>query len=224
MEDRERLTGWQGWLGRLQPVVARLLESRALWNDLRSHMVLGNPDFGHAPSILLSWYVDSTIIQVRRLVDTDDRTWSLMRLLCSIHQHAHIVSLELLTELTGDPDSSRRNLAEIVGGGLGGESPPEQLTASAVARDIKRLHRASRRIVRIGHGYVAHLDETPREAESQLGAAELANTDQVIEELYLRYRRLLLAADLDFSIDAATVGWRRFVDRVGAPLQAGDSG
>lgn len=223
MDDREHLISWQAWIERLRPVVSYLLESRALWRDLRERMLVGHRDYGRAPILLYAWYVDSTIIQVRRLVDPDDRTWSLRLLLNSIQEHADLVTLDRLDDLTKDPRGNRWNLAEIVHGDRGAD-PPDRLTAEAVERDTARLVEATERIVRIGHGYVAHLDEAPREESSRLEEEELAQADEVIKQTYLRYRRLLLAADLDFAIDTSAIGWHRFVERVGARLsEGGDS-
>lgn len=217
MDDRARLVSWQVWIERLRPVVSYLLESRALWRDLRAQMLVGHREYGRAPLLLYAWYVDSTIIQVRRLVDPDDRTWSLRLLLNSIQEHADLVTLDRLDKLTDDRRSNRWNLAEIVHGDRAAD-PPHRLTEEAVERDTARLVEATERIVRISHGYVAHLDDAPREANARLEEDELADADEVIKQTYLRYRRLLLAADLDFAIDTSALGWQSFVQRVGAPL------
>lgn len=96
MDEVERFQSWQAWIERLRPVVSYLLESRALWRDLRERMLIGNPEYGRAPIVLYAWYVDSTIIQVRRLVELNERTWSLRLLLESIREHASLVTLDLL--------------------------------------------------------------------------------------------------------------------------------
>jgi hypothetical protein len=220
VDDEDLLISWQAWIERLRPVVSDLLESRALWQDLRTRMLVGHREYGRAPILLYAWYVDSTIIQVRRLVDPDDRTWSLRLLLNSIQRHAHLVTLDRLDDLTKDPRGNRWNLAELAHGDRGAD-PPDRLVAQAVERDTARLVKATERIVRVGHGYVAHLDEAPREANARLEGEELAEADEVIKQTYLRYRRLLFAADLDFAIDTSAIGWHRFVERVGAPLSGG---
>lgn len=157
--DQERLGVWRERLEELSHLVTDLVQRRAVWWTLQA-VFHNNPTL--PPSGLFDFiainYMESESIGVRRLLDNDGRTSSLMVLLLDLQRSVELLTRDRFVVASGWRDQvfASSRFDRFVG-----EPGHVHVPASRVQSDIDMLRNASAVVKKYSDKRIAHWDKTP---------------------------------------------------------------
>lgn len=85
---------WLDHLDRIKTEMILLHEHRAIWREMRDALVEASPDDDVSPGHYAQLYGDRQVIAIRRLIDRDDRTSSLLQLVKRLADHPNLLTRE----------------------------------------------------------------------------------------------------------------------------------
>jgi len=196
VEVRKRRRRWRTQLRKLRREVVDVLRCRQIYDRLRE-IVEANPAI-QRPWTFHNWlirnYTIATLVRVRRLVDQDGRTWSLVRLLEEIKRDPDLVSYRSHRAFYRKHYDRRdgtwlaRSAFKSVAGQGGGALP-----RSVVEADLKKLRAGWQRLEVFTNKRVAHLDrQVPRGPAPKI--REVNAAIDLVSETLRRYELLLLGS------------------------------
>ena len=185
---------WASGIEALREPVTDLVQKRAVWWTLQQ-VFLNNPTL--PPSGLFDFlvinYVESASVGVRRLVDRDARTTSLMRLLQRMLDHPDLLTRERFIE-TREGNTPIDDFVSQRFDEFAGEPGHDHVPCDAIQRDIDRLIDASALVKQYVDKGIAHMDKTPPTQLPSFGS--LHNAISEIEAVFRRWYGFLLARDI----------------------------
>jgi len=195
--EEEVRSKWLRWLGELGSEAGEILSSREIYIEVRN-IIASNPEI-KANNRLYHWmsinYIHTAVIRVRRLLDKDPRSVSLVRLLNSMKEHRHLLTREAHVALyTNEPIELQANGTFDR---LAGENeriyPEERLSG-----DLKNLDGLWTKVEPFANKRISHLDDV-----SDIGPLpKFSDLDAVIDEIERQLKKycLLLEAKTYISL------------------------
>jgi hypothetical protein len=170
-------------------------------------IVMANPAI-QSPGDVHVWlvrnYMESLAIGIRRLVDEDEDSLSLARLLLDISSHNKALTRgSYIHWFTGDArEAGHEQFDEHAG--VGASYLPKEVPQ----RDFRRVKRAAREVVRITNRLIAHyhVDGRRRRVRS-IPFDEVHAAVHEIEQVFLKYRVLLTAKYSDRLLPTWMYDW-----------------
>ena len=183
-----------------------MLISGHIFNEVRD-IASSNPAT-HDPNDFFAWlaenYASSAALGVRRLMDHDRRSLSILRFLEDILANVSVVTRDAYIAMYRPEhrDLAHRHFSTLVGG------KHKTLPPSVVRRDLRLMKRAERRIRTFVNKRLAHLElRTRRRRLPKYG--ELSQTVQLMESVLLKYRRLLCADGPTTLLLTCSYNWKQ---------------
>jgi hypothetical protein len=189
----DRRQGWCRDLEVLEEAIDDLLENRNCFRGIRD-LVAGNPALGRE-DIIVPWmfqnYASGMVLEVRKQVDKDPRSVSLINLLTSIEECPEALSRESYLEACGWPEEPIRTVHEQHFTERAGPGP--WIDPAIVRKDKEELVNFVKPVREMANKAVAHRDRTgPPELPTY---GELHQCIDQIVALFKKYNLLLRAKD-----------------------------
>lgn len=196
------------WLADLWPKVRQLRLDHHIFSEVQT-MIANNPNL-HRSSHFYEWlrnmYVSGMTMAIRRLMDDDKRTRSLLRFLLVVRSDRDVVSRARYRQLYVDRNNySEGFMWRYVENtydsyvGPGDAEPPIQ----QVQGQIDELRRRTRLFVELGNKVIGHSDATPPTTLPTF--AEVDDVVSSMEAILQYYTQLLTAAhrgaDINWQYD-----------------------
>jgi len=207
-ERRGRLSKWLDIIK--ENVTEAVINQHIFWEmqDIIRH----NPQLQKTPSAFYQWmgaaFVHSSALAVRREVDRDPKSVSLVRFLTEVRDRPDLVSREYhrsLYDRLGDKeladDLARRTYDRHVG------ASATALDQNTVQQEIDSLQKTSKIIRHYANRAVAHYD-TRGLSEPVPSFADLGECLRVLETLVLRYMLLLKGASQSTLLPTFMYDWK----------------
>lgn len=188
---------WIKWLqDELFQGVHGLIQSQKVWsgyNELLGIM----PTEAKTPGLFHSWirsnYVVETAVTVRRLMDRDPRSVSLVRLLEEMVANPGLIERDLwIGRRMGLHDEDELHAAWASWGG----DVEQHLDPQIPLRDMCQLLEASRALRTYVNKHVAHMDANRSEFKVGITFGEVAEIVSMVYDVYKRYFEFLTEASL----------------------------
>jgi hypothetical protein len=180
------------WLDRVQTRVSTLRLDAYIFDELR-RIVRKNKAL-QRPSILYDWlirqYAAAIAAGVRRELDEDTRSDSLVRLLRRLKGTAGAVSRERYRSLYAKHERSLADKSYDKLVGRGRDVPSD----SQFDREIRTLKQKTRKLVEYADKHIAHVDATPASSLARFSDVPVALRS--LESAVKRYHHLLKASHL----------------------------
>jgi len=207
LPDPARVARWRSEIEHLRVVVTELVMFRVDFEGF-AEMVKGDARILHGdspfPIRVRTWYVDSQVMRIRRLVDQGGQGGDVHSLRLLLEDMKRAVeafgrqNIEELFDAPGAPDyeaelrdflvsSMWRNAGDIV-------NDADRLYAKQIKDDLKTLAEASDRVKRYADKVVAHDAVEGLSEEEQPRFSEISACVDVIEEITKRYIATLTGA------------------------------
>lgn len=196
-EPRDPDPSFEEWASEIEDLgqaVTYLVQKRADWWTLQQ-VFANNPTL--PPSglfdFIVSNYLESASVGVRRLVDTDNRTNSLMRLLLRIRDHPELLTRRRYIDtrgwITNIEDYESEQFDQFVG-----EPGHLHVPRQCIQDDIDHLKEASSLVKQYVDKQIAHMDKTPPDKLPTYG--DLHDAIGEIETVFKRWYVFLRACDI----------------------------
>lgn len=201
----EKLEKWQRWLEVILQEMRHQAVSRAVYYDTLA-IVDANPAIPRDSTFfdfLEQWYVDSTVMALRRQLKVDTDSVSLAAFLQDVAANPHLLSRVRFVALC---PASERDQAEAVFTGHWG-SGATHVASDAVTADLAKLKEASAGCEKYADRLVAHRDK--RGLSVVPTHEELDKAIAVAHEILLRYYPLLHGERLTRVTAVFTENWKR---------------
>ena len=175
----------KNWLDRIRPSVTEAVINDYLFWELQS-IIQHNEFLAESSSVLFTWigstYVNSSVLAVRRQLDTDEDSISLRRLLLNIAEEPKVLSREYYRTVGGRSADFTYDKQVGVGATV--------VSGAAVQSEIQSLIDASERLLHFADRTVAHYDK--RGIKKALPKfEEITRCLGIMEGLVIRYQLLL---------------------------------
>jgi hypothetical protein len=195
---------WRGWRNRLHRIdreIDGLSQERRTMQYTIDQIVHPNQRImEHSNRRFLndvwSWYGISMGIAVRRLVDTDRRTKSLVVLLQSIRAHPDVFHIDIFSQIFPASRDDLKQLIKPVSDASG-----EGLDLAAVTNDLDHLKKTTKRVCDWVNDFIAHgryLEDPAAQVALEKTVpkyVELHDAIDAIENVALKYARIFLKHD-----------------------------
>lgn len=176
-------------------------------------IIRNNAELQNASSAFYQWmastFVHSTVLAVRRQIDSDQKSLSLMRFLLELQKYPELISRSYHETLYSRPEYSvdrarsaaRHTYDKFVG------QDAQVLDVSTVQNEIQRLKASSEKIHHYADRVVAHYDSRGLNQDTPK-FNDVTECLKVIEELVLRYILLLKGAWQDSLLPTFQYDWK----------------
>jgi hypothetical protein len=162
----------------------------------------------HDPNDFFSWlaqnYAVTAALGIRRLMDHDNRSLSLLRFLDDIRVNARVVTRDAYVAMYRPQhrELAHKHFTTLVGG------KHNALRPGVVRRDLRLMQREERRIRTFVNKRLAHLElSTRRRRLPKYG--ELGETLRLMESVLLKYRRLISADGPSTLLPTWQYNWKQ---------------
>ncbi len=193
----ETLANMDQWLEKIKEEVRALTVNEYIFWEIQK-IIRRNKQL-KVPSAFYGWmgrmYVAGMSVGIRRQLDSDTRSESLLRFLKCLKGNPSLISRKHYRSLYpqeqkayADPDYDR-----VVG------KRRKQPLVSQIDRQIETLRRRSAGIVRYVNRKIAHMDATPPSSVPKFG--DVGKTVRYLEKLIQQYVQLFRATHLDMSVN-----------------------
>ena len=205
---KEKLDKWERWLQVVYDDMVNQATSRTVFRETAA-IIAANPDIPKDSDFLdflEQWYVDSTVMGLRRQLKVKPDSVSLAGLLEDIATNPALLSRQRFVGLYPPGDQSRANAAfdKHIGAGLG------HVDTAAVREDIDKLKALATRCEEYADRFVAHRDR--RSIRAVPTHAELNDALDFSERLLQKYYLLLRGNSL-VSVSAKFLHpWKRIFE------------
>ena len=207
----ERRSHLKKWLDIIKENVTEAVINQHIFWEVQD-IIRDNPQLQKTPSAFYLWmgsaFVHSSALAVRREVDRDPRSVSLLRFLTEVRDCPDLVCRKYhrsLYDRLGDKelaeDLARRTYDKHVG------ASATALDQNTVQKEIDSLQRASKIIRHYANRTVAHYD-TRGLSEPVPSFADLGECLRVLERLVLRYMLLLTGASQSTLLPTFMYDWK----------------
>jgi hypothetical protein len=190
-------------------VTEALINQHIFWEV--QGVIRHNPQLQNIPSAFYQWmwstFVHSSALAVRRQVDRDRKSVSLLRFLTEVRECPDLISRDYHRSLYGRyakelaDELARLTYDKHVGAGA------SKLDRNTVQQEIDSLHKASKTIHHYADRTVAHYD-TRGLSEPVPKFADLEECLKVLEKLVLRYLLLLKGASQSTLLPTFMYDWK----------------
>jgi hypothetical protein len=198
-----QLREWLAYLDRMSPEITSLVRSRNIYQTLRE-IVGSNPKVA-TPITLHNWisvnYAHTSAIAVRRMIDDDTDTVSMVRLLLDVRYHAESITREWHRTLyPGDKREADRRFAKHAG------RRAKRLEKRVVQGQIDELMSCREELLPFINRRLAHY--IPKEVAAPK-LRQLHTAVDALERIWLYYDTLLRAGGLVTLLPYLQPGWKR---------------
>lgn len=192
--DRDQIfADWDEWVGVLWNEVVRLHWHRAVWCEVRDEIQARTP---HADQTFLAsytaTYVTTALMTIRRLIDTDENTRSLVSLIAAIKRNPEVVTRTRYSEIRvernpesaqwipGKPEFERAWSSSL---------DPEHIDPAILDGDVASLAAELTHADAWATKTIAHLD--PRRPEVPMRFDDLDHAIDYVTAVYDKYQLLI---------------------------------
>ena len=190
-----RLATWTDWLHRMNPEITWLLESMFVYKAV-GDLLTTNPRVSASPDLFGRWYsyhyAHSASSGVRRMIDRDARSISLVRLLSDIRKHRTSITRAWHLSMY-PPDRNNQHTADLTFSNIAGAGQPS-LPAQVVQADLKLLEACRTAMGQYVDKRVAHHDGQTHVAPPRY--KDLHDAIGTLDRVWTRYNTLLRAEGL----------------------------
>ena len=212
MTVEERRVHLKRWLERVHGSVTEAVVNQHIFWEVQQ-IIRDNPQLQSTSSAFYDWmastFAHSTVLAVRRQLDTDRNSISLHRFLLEVRKFPKVISRSYHRSLYVRPEFSTayaNNMANHTYDIQVGKDANE-LDVSAVNLEIEALKAASEVIHHYADRIVAHYDNRGLERDSPK-FDDLTHSLSVIEKLVLRYGLLLNGASQTSLLPTFQYDWK----------------
>jgi hypothetical protein len=192
------------WLAELWPKVRQLRLDHDIFTEVQE-MIARNPALHHSSHFyewLRNMYVSGMTMSIRRLMDDDKRTRSLLQFLLRVRSDRGVVSRERYRQLyLARNNYSEGYMSRYVEDtydayvGTSHTEPPIQ----QVQGQIDELHKRTHLFIELGNKVIGHSDVTPPSTVPRF--AEVGDVIYSMEKILQYYNQLLTAAHRSADIN-----------------------
>jgi hypothetical protein len=205
MATDEEVRVLRDWLPALWPKVRQLRIDQHIFNETQE--VIASNEALQRPSHFFAWmqdmYVSGMAMAVRRLMDDDKRTRSLLQFLLRLRSDPDAVSRERYQQLYEqhgqriDGDFMKHYVDHTYDSyvGAGHAAPP----VAQIQGQLDELRERTRLFIDFGNKVIGHADETPPKKLPTF--AELEDVIATMESILQRYTQLLTATHRSVDIN-----------------------
>ena len=180
---------WRDWLKEVEATLVGLVLDEFIFR--RSVEVASSSGVAEAHREVFHWvhriYATHAAITLRRLLDSDDQTYSLLGLLSAIHRNPQVITREEFVSTY--PNEVPSSFAHRDFDQLAGEGEPH-LPKSIVHNDIARMESLADRIRPLVDQVVAHHDRNPGDIPP-ISWDDLKDITEQLECMCIRYNFIL---------------------------------
>jgi hypothetical protein len=211
MTPEQRRSRLVKWLDIIVEDAVEAITNRGIFWEVQD-IIQNNPQLQKSSSAFRQWmfstFVHSSALAVRRQVDRDTNSVSLLRFLTEVREHPDLISFDYHRSLYGRLDKELGDdLARRVYDKHVGENSTE-LDRGMVQKEIDELLAKSKTIHHYADRTVAHYDARGLGGEPEPTFPELEECLRFLEELVLKYL-LLLKGGAPRSLSASfTYDWK----------------
>lgn len=212
MTLEERRLRLREWLDRIYDSATEAIINQHIFWEVHD-IIRTNPELQNASSAFYQWmgstFVHSTVLAVRRQVDSDRNSVSLIRFLRELQKYPELISRSYHETLYSRPEYSvdfARSAARHTYDRYVGPNA-DVLDVNTIQDEIQRLNTSSEKIHHYADRVVAHYDsrgitqETPK-------FDDVRDCLRLIEEVVLRYVLLLKGAWQDSLLPTFQYDWK----------------
>lgn len=208
----ERRLRLSEWLDQIYDSATEAIINQHIFWEVQD-IIRNNPELQNASSAFYQWmgstFVHSTVLAVRRQVDSDQNSVSLMRFLLELQKHPELISRSYHEGLYSRPEYSvdfARSAARHTYDRYVGPNA-NVLDVTAIQNEIQRLKTSSEKIHHYADRVVAHYDNRGLNQDTPK-FNDVTDCLEVIEELVLRYILLLKGAWQDSLLPTFQYDWK----------------
>jgi hypothetical protein len=158
VEEGDLFERWGRWMAIIQQEVWRMHVNRSVWVRF-AEVVTANEELRQRSTTFASWatenYIAAQVMAIRRQVDRDSRTVSIIRLLDDIASNPGVITRERFVTVNAGGDTE---LAAHMWGPLA-DPTGEYLNAEVVQDDVQQLKNTAQTVQDFGNQRVAHRDQ-----------------------------------------------------------------
>ncbi|HXH12608.1 MAG TPA: hypothetical protein VNP04_22925 [Alphaproteobacteria bacterium] len=217
---KEKLDKWNHWLDEVYADMRHQAGSRTVFKETEE-IIKANPNFPKDNDFLdylRQWYVDSTVMGLRRQLKVDSHSVSLVRLLDEIATNAELLSRQRFVDLYPQNMKNRANKEFDKYAGASAAYVP----AEGVRADIDQLKSLAKRCEEYADRLVAHRDK--RGVPDPPSYKELDEAIDFMETLLKKYY-LLLRGEYLASVRPKFINpWQRIFEIPWLPARASKHG
>lgn len=201
---RSRLRLWKRWLDRIETSIFEMGHHRQLYREVRA-MVEANPTL-HVPSAFYDWlrliYVNDVAMAVRREVDRNPKSISLLQLIDDIARNPDVITrrrwvhgYQKFMKSIGHRDFEKF-----------AKSGAPCIDARVIRKDRAALIKAARRVEKFVNTYIAHRNRYPMKRLPTF--PELDAAVDFLADLLKRYTLVITQAGLVDTVPVIQGDWQ----------------
>jgi len=211
MTEQQRRTRLLGWLKDMEREITGLVMDEHVFWQIQD-MFKNNETLRKTPSNINRWmasgFIQSTVVGIRRLIDSDDRSISFYRLLTELQKYPVLASRAYHLSLYHN-GSIPAEFAVDVGNhtydgivGVGNDAP----STTQLQNDIDRLTATVQKVKKYVDKRIAHYDQAPFTVLPKFD--DLTECLAVFEELIKKYKLLLTATSISKLLPTPQYDWK----------------